>query len=249
MVKSLGTSRDRTPQLEAGRAGSPLRIYKQLAVQIAETIRAGEFKVGSRLPAERDLAERYEVSRASVREAIIALEVIGMVEVRGGSGIYVISTQESSEIQEETPGPFELLHARRMIEAEVAGLAAESAKPADLDAIYTALKTLEDPSKDHEATERADRDFHVAIALATGNSALVQVVSMLWDQGRGRLWWQMDSHFHTEALDTDIHEDHHLIFKAIVNRDSTSARRAMATHIDRVLGVFAHDWGRQRVKS
>src|SRR5438552_16381185 len=106
----------------------PRRLYRQIADQIRGLIQAGEFAPQSRLPAERDLARQLGVSRPSVREALIALEVEGLVEVRVGSGIYVrnpANAKSRSELPADT-GPFELLRARWIIEGECAALAAKS---------------------------------------------------------------------------------------------------------------------------
>ena len=107
----------------------PRRLYRQIADQIRGLIRSGEFPAGSRLPPERDLARQLGVSRPSVREALIALEVEGMVEVRIGSGIYVLAGGQTAGANgpEATAGPFELLRARYVIESECAALAAKSA--------------------------------------------------------------------------------------------------------------------------
>ncbi|MGH8035604.1 MAG: FadR/GntR family transcriptional regulator, partial [Lysobacterales bacterium] len=114
------------------------RSYQRLAAQLLALIAQGEFKVGERLPSERALAERFDVSRTSVREATIALELQGVVEVRGGSGIYVTQapstpTAASAFTLETGPGPFELLRARCLIESEIASVAAETRTDADLD--------------------------------------------------------------------------------------------------------------------
>src|SRR6266478_3657647 len=116
----------------------PRRLYRQIADQIRELIRSGEFVAGSRLPPERDLAKQLGVSRPSVREALIALEVEGLVEVRIGSGIYVLGPSVRAEGEDPgggpvhgavdaTAGPFELMRARYTIESECAALAAKSA--------------------------------------------------------------------------------------------------------------------------
>src|SRR5438105_6296377 len=119
----------------------PRRLYRQIADQIRTLIRAGEFTAGSRLPPERDLARQLGVSRPSVREALIALEVEGLVEVRVGSGIYVRHAPlapKREELPAET-GPFELLRARWIIEGECAALAAKSATKAQLQGMKEAL--------------------------------------------------------------------------------------------------------------
>src|SRR6516225_9518829 len=122
----------------------PRRLYRQIADQIRTLIRSKEFPAGSRLPPERDLARQLGVSRPSVREALIALEVEGLVEVRIGSGIYVLSTtgkadDDARAAAEAEAGPFELLRARYVIEGECAALAAKSAKKAQVAAIEDAL--------------------------------------------------------------------------------------------------------------
>src|SRR5262250_1560056 len=121
----------------------PRRLYRQIAEQIRALIRSGEFSAGSRLPPERDLARQLGVSRPSVREALIALEVEGLVEVRIGSGIYVLGPRANGEIATEvdaTSGPFELLRARWIIEGECAALAAKAARKQQLAAIAEALE-------------------------------------------------------------------------------------------------------------
>src|SRR5438067_10298104 len=116
----------------------PQRLYRQIAEQLRAAIAAGKFVVGSRLPAERDLAKQLGVSRPSVREALIALEVEGWVEVRIGSGVYVLpqggagTSGAAAQIPAGEWGPLELLRARRVIEGEIAALAATHAKRKNL---------------------------------------------------------------------------------------------------------------------
>lgn len=227
-----------------GGAETPGRLYRQLAERIAELFRSGEFTVGQRLPPERDLAERFQVSRASIREAVIALEIGGFVEVRGGSGIYVLNAGVAP-LPESGPGPFELLRARALIEPEIAALCATSAKPSDVDRIHAALNAMAQSLEDKAANEAADRTFHHGIAEGTGNSALVQVVASLWEQRRGEMWSHMDAHFHTPALREASLEDHRRVFLAIVERDGRAARKAMRDHIERVTREFAKGWQRQ----
>src|SRR4051812_19294102 len=122
------------------------RLYRQIADQIAALIERGEYGMGARLPPERDLARQLGVSRPSVREALIALEVEGYVEVRVGSGVYVVGLHpESAAAAELTAdsGPFELIRARWLIEAECAALAAKAATRAQVRAMEDALDTME----------------------------------------------------------------------------------------------------------
>src|SRR5438105_1956494 len=195
-------------------ADVPRRLYRQLAARIATLIRDGTFTPGSRLPPERDLAERFDVSRASVREAVIALELSGQVEVRSGSGIYVLAPKQDVELPDERAGagPFELLRARALVESEIAAAAAQHAQDADVDRIFAALQDLGRTLARYEENDLADRRFHLAIAEATGNSALVQVVTLFWNQHRGMMWIKATEHLHTSALRHASPDRHPRIF-------------------------------------
>jgi GntR family transcriptional regulator, uxu operon transcriptional repressor len=227
------------------RLAVPERSYQRLAEHIIAIIGQGEFKVGERLPSERNLAERFEVSRTAVREAVIALEIQGIVEVRGGSGIYVCRSTDvkpPAYIPTGGPGPFELMRARWLIEAEVAAQAAEQRKDIDLERIYTALVAMREAVDDKRANEQADRLFHIRIAESTGNSVLAQVVTGLWDQLRGPIWAKIEEHFHTPALRTASLQDHQKIFTAVVASDPGAAREAMRRHLERVIVEFSQAW-------
>ena len=218
-------------------AAPETRLYRVVASRLQELIRLQQLRPGDRLPSERDLAEQLGVSRTSVREAVIVLDMGKVVEVRGGSGIYV-SEGAGADMAEAGPGPFEVLSARRLIESEVAATAARMANDKSIDAIMSALHDMERYYDDREKNERADRAFHLAIARATGNGALVGVVEHLWEQ-RGRLWSRMEHHFNTDELRAATLADHRSIFEAIVARDPAAARRAMRGHLERVTRQFA----------
>jgi GntR family uxuAB operon transcriptional repressor len=223
------------------------RTYQKLAAKIAALIAEGEFEVGARLPSERALADRFEVSRTLVREAIIVLEIQGQIEVRGGSGIYVCAATNPT-VRFTTfrlpagPGPFELLRARCLVESEIAAAAAETRSDADLDRIFAALATMREHLHDKAANEAADRLFHLHIAEATGNSVLLQMVTALWDHTKAPIWSQMEAHFHTPALRLASQDDHQRVFAALLERDAAGARSAMRAHIERVIGEFAQAW-------
>jgi GntR family uxuAB operon transcriptional repressor len=223
------------------------RSYQKLAARIAALITGGEFEVGARLPSERALADRFDVSRTLVREAIIVLEIQGAVEVRSGSGIYVSAppaapTRSTTFMPPTDPGPFELLRARCLIESEIASVAAETRKDADLDHIFAALAAMREHMHDKAANEAADRLFHLRIAEATGNSVLLQMVTALWDHTKAPIWSQMESHFHTPELRRASQDDHQRVFTALLERNAEAARAAMRAHIERVIGEFAQAW-------
>ena len=215
------------------------RLYRVVANRIRELIRDENMRAGQRLPAERELSAKLSVSRASLREALIALELGGFVEVRGGSGVYVSEQATSQEeVAEVGPGPFEVLAARRLIESEVAALAAKMATDAQIDAIMTAVVEMERDHEDRASNEQADRNFHLAIARATGNSAMVGVIDYLWNQ-RGSLWHKLKEHFRTEELRLATLTDHRKILEAIAAHDVVGARQAMRAHLERVTRTFS----------
>ncbi len=224
------------------------RSHQKLAARIAGLIASGEFEVGARLPSERALADRFEVSRTLVREAIIVLEMQSLVDVRGGSGIYVCAPPAAAQARSTTfmpptgPGPFELLRARCLIESEIASVAAETRKDADLDRIFAALAAMREHMHDKAANEAADRLFHLRIAESTGNSVLLQMVTALWDHTKAPIWSQMESHFHTPELRRASQDDHQRVFTALLERNAEAARAAMRAHIERVIGEFAQAW-------
>ena len=214
------------------------RLYRVVADRILALIQDEGIAAGERLPSERDLATKLSVSRASLREAVLALELGGVVEVRGGSGVYICEKEVEEDIPEVGPGPFEVLSARRLIEAEVAAIAARVATDASIDAILKAVLAMEKHHENYASNENADRDFHLAIARATGNSALVGTMEYLWNQ-RGRLWHRLKEHFQTEELRQLTLTDHRNILEAIVAHDPAAARRAMRAHLERVTRTFS----------
>jgi DNA-binding FadR family transcriptional regulator len=214
------------------------RLYRVVADRIQELIRNENIAAGERLPSERDLATKLSVSRASLREALIALELGGVIEVRGGSGVYVSELPEPAALPEAGPGPFEVLSARRLIESEIAAIAARVATDSAIDAILQAVVEMEKHHADYSSNEQADRNFHLAIARATGNSALVGSLNYLWDQ-RGRLWHKLKEHFQTEELRQETLKDHRRILEAIAAHDPAAARKAMRAHLERVTRTFS----------
>ncbi|NVD73681.1 FadR family transcriptional regulator [Duganella sp. BJB1802] len=226
------------PQTSANRPSEP-RMYRVVAERIQELIAQQGIAPGERLPAERELAASLRVSRASLREALIALELGAVVEVRGGSGVYVCESGTSpATVPEAGPGPFEVLSARSMIETEVAAMAAKNATATAVTAIRAALLEMERSHEDRSSNEQADRNFHLAIARASGNTALVGVVDYLWRQ-RSSLWHRLKEHYRTEELRKTTLVDHRAIYDAIAGSDPVAARSAMRVHLQRVTRTLA----------
>ena len=219
----------------------PTRLYRQIAQQIATLIDEGEYAPGDRLPAERELAAALGVSRTSVREAIICLELAGRVDVRVGTGIFVCPRKPGAALPataDDPPGPFDLLAARQIIEGEIAALAARTIKRAEIESLRESMARMRASDADQVPRDNADRDFHVAIAQATGNGALRAVVNRLWDARSHPLWTRIEAHFHTPALRARTLEDHAAIVAALEAHDADAARIAMHKHLARVIREF-----------
>lgn len=230
----------------------PQRLYRQISNQLRALIQAGEFPVGSRLPAERDLAVQLGVSRPSLREALIALEVEGYIEVRMGSGIYVCERPANANPGMDLSGeegPLEVIRARAVVEGEVAALAATAGSATQFDAIAEAIAQMAEDAAAGIKPLEADRLFHMRIAEATGNSVLVGVVRRLFDLRLGPLFDQLHSHFETPEVWAQAIEEHRAVLAALRSRDASQARALMLEHMDiayrRLTSSLTHDQGRQ----
>jgi DNA-binding FadR family transcriptional regulator len=230
-------------------AVEPQRLYRQIADQLRTLIQSGEFVAGSRLPAERDLAKQLGVSRPSVREALIALEVEGWVEVRTGSGVYVLDRAQHTQSAEKTIattewGPLELIRARRVVEGEMAAIAALQAKRKHLDAMRQALADMTRDASAGVLPLEGDRAFHSAIVESTGNVVLVETVHSFWDSRRGPLFTRLGGYFETVQSWRSAIAEHTTILDAIAARDGPGARAAMHNHMDKSHHRFSASWRR-----
>jgi DNA-binding FadR family transcriptional regulator len=230
------------------------RLYRMIADQIAGRIRAGDFPRGRRLPSERELAEQLQVSRASIREALIALEIEGYVEVCVGTGVFA-ATQEgpanaaaSRSAANWVPGhddigPFDLLEARLMIEPECAGMAAQHATSAQL----TAIQAAHEGMSLTDSPGRHDREFHGAIAAACGNAALASTVAHLWNLSQtSSVYRRMQDYFVDTKVWATAHAEHQRILTAILARDPIRARHAMHAHLLGILARLREDFNEHR---
>ena len=220
------------------------RLYLQIADQIRGLIDSGEVARGARLPAERDLAKQLKVSRPSLREALIALEIEGLLDVRVGSGIYV--TQPGAHLNgselADAHGPFEVIRARRLIEGECAALAASNATPAQLRAIKESHARMVEETRRNPNPLEADRAFHVRLAEASGNSALVLMVQTLWAQRVGPLYRALEKKIEHPAMAAETLREHQAIVNAIAKRDAAAARAAARRHMDMTKKRNSKDW-------
>jgi DNA-binding FadR family transcriptional regulator len=213
------------------------RLYEKVAATLAADIKKGSYEIGDRLPSERVLASKFGVSRPTMREAVIALEVDGLVEVRTGSGVYVKSTSPTGGAPHAADmGMFELLEARRAFESEAAALAAARISDEELAALRGLVDEMaEENKRDVELSEDADRRFHMGIAAATGNSAIVRAIEMFWDARQSS---HQTQHFLKKVRAGGVApriDEHAKILTALEKRDPEKARAAMVDHLTAVI--------------
>lgn len=218
----------------------PVRLYKQVVDQILSLIESGELAPGDRLPAERALADQLQVSRASVRQALTALEISGAVLVKAGSGVYV--SEPSGDVDQvaatltEAAGPLEILESRSLFEPGVAALAAARRQDGDLVAMRSFVQTMEDELAQGRDGWDADWGFHEALGRATGNPSIERVVSDLRDQMGQRIWSLMRVRNMARVNNARRYlKDHAAILRAVESGDASRSASLMAKHINNVL--------------
>ena len=210
------------------------RLYRQVASQIASLIEAGEYKFGERLPAERDLCTRLGVSRPSLREALIALEMEKVVEVRSGSGIFVLGRPIPGDhtVASGSPlGPFDVIRARSHLETEIAVLAVKNATPLQIQRVKESLDELRTCAVGKPGLIESDRQFHLCIAEASGNSAYVLLLETLWQHRTAPIYYQLENHFLSNTVWQKSMSEHEAIYASLAARDAVAASVAMQTHM------------------
>lgn len=244
------------------------RLYQQIADQLRGMIERGEYPPGSYLPPERELSQQFGVSRTSLREALIALEVIGLVRVRVGDGVMVVAQQkvggaaqphvidhavhsEPWELDPELEGelgvpdldaevpPFSLLQARRLVEPEAAALAAENASEEQLAGIREAYARNIEDNRNGSTTHPGDRLLHVRIAEASGNPAYALLIRHLLGHKYGSMFQRLQQLYTTKDMPRRSEREHTVIVEAICARDAAAARKAMRAHLDSVIRIFS----------
>jgi GntR family transcriptional regulator, transcriptional repressor for pyruvate dehydrogenase complex len=226
-------------------AVEPRRLYRQIAEQLRGLIGNGEFAIGSRLPAERDLAAQLGVSRPSVREALIALEVEGLVEVRPGSGIHVLAREPAASaprLAANAFGPFEIMQARQLVEGELAALAAMQASKDQVAGLREALVQMESDVAGGTMPIAGDRVFHLRLAEAAGNAPLVRTVATLYDERNNPLFDLMGRHFENEKTWRRAIAEHKAVVTAVAGHKPEAARAAMHLHLQRSQERYADVW-------
>lgn len=215
------------------------RAYSRIGRLLKNEISQGNYKVGDKLPTEREISERLGVSRTIVREAMVMLEVEKLVEVKKGSGVYVTRmpdfTEQESAVEFRDVGPFELLQARQLLESSIAEFAAQQATKQDILRLKQILENEKELLTQNLDDYSADKDFHIALAEITGNDVLLQLQEQLWKyRFNSAMWTQL----HTRILQHDYHllwaKDHEVILNAIQKKNPALARKAMWQHLENV---------------
>lgn len=209
------------------------RLYQQIADRVRLLIQRGDYPAGSRLPPERDLANQLGVSRPSLREALIALEIEGSVEIRMGSGVYVCARalQRPGLPIAMGESPAELMQARSAVEGAVASLACANATPQGLARIQATIQAMRDDIRGGRDVMEHDREFHICIAQMSGNSVLASVVGTLFDKRSSPLASRMRVRLESEPSWEAAVGEHEQILRCLTLRDPLAAEAAMRAHI------------------
>jgi GntR family transcriptional regulator, transcriptional repressor for pyruvate dehydrogenase complex len=221
-------------------AGKPIetrRLYLQIADKLRALIDEKGFAPNGRLPSERELALMLGVSRPSVREALVALELEGRVEIRMGSGVYICATPAPGSRPALLAGtelgesPLEIMTARMVIEGAIAASVAAFAKPKALRALRDIYEDMARQVAHGQIPLAADRAFHMAVAQMSGNDVLVRTVAGLFDERHSPLSSTLRGHFEGDETWADALSEHKEILDALEARDAIQAQAAMQRHL------------------
>ena len=217
------------------------KIYAEIVEQIKQLIKSGDLNPGDKLLSERELSERLGVSRASVREALSALEIMGLIEVKQGEGTFIRQTSIDSIIgpmalilSMENDSLMELLEVRKVMEVDAAGLAAERATQEQLDEMRGALEQMTSDLNEGKLGESADLVFHYAIYKATHNSVLLRLMNTVSDSMQQNIRTNRQRQYVLPNNPQKLLKEHLGIYEAISTRDPKLARKRMNEHLLRV---------------
>ncbi|MEM1265414.1 MAG: FadR/GntR family transcriptional regulator [Pseudomonadota bacterium] len=211
------------------------RRYLDIARRLASDIEAGRYRSGERLPPERELAQSLDVSRTTVREALLALEIMRLIDIRVGAGVFVLDEAQrgaTATLAPDTTPPSDVLAARRLIEGETAALAAELATEEQIEEMRRANDRMAATIDAVDIFDAADARFHDLIARAAGNDALTGFVAHLWWMREGEMWAKWYDQTRSPDNRRRSVEDHRMILRAITRRSPGTARTAMQSHLD-----------------
>ena len=209
------------------------RLYQQIADRLRELIQRGDFQPSTRLPAERELAQALGVSRPSLREALIALEIDGSVEIRMGSGIYVSAApqQPAAPVRSLGESPSEIMQARIAVEGTVAVMACARMTPDALAGLRELLGSMRATIEAGRVPLEQDRAFHVLLASQAGNSVLTRLVAELFDGRQGVILAKLSTKFERSDTWRVALLEHEAILSALDAADALRAEVAIRTHL------------------
>jgi DNA-binding FadR family transcriptional regulator len=213
------------------------RLYQKISTLLIGFIKDGTFEQGQALPAERELSKQLGVGRSSVREALIALEIAGWVEIRTGTGVFVRHPGEARiepALMDAEFSAADLLSARAVIEGEIAALAAKNGTDAQREALARTIGTLEAQSVNNAAFLDEDKRFHLLISEMTGNAVLTEVMTVLWNKRYSPMFTHLETFYADKNIPVALNADHRRIGEAILNRDARAAKNAMRAHLRNV---------------
>ncbi|MEL1136461.1 FadR/GntR family transcriptional regulator [Desulfitobacterium sp. THU1] len=214
------------------------KIYEEIVEQIRELVARGDLKPGDRLPSERDLVERLQVSRASIREALSALELMGLLEVRSGEGTFVRKLRSESVVAPlawmltmEKVTVIELLEIRKILEVQAVEMAAERAEAEDVKELSAALDELRADLSSPSSDGSADHRFHYAITRATKNKIMIRLMDTISDLMKYVLKTSRSKLYEGKYTPALLFQEHKKIYDAIVKKDSQEAKDFMLAHL------------------
>ncbi|MFK8053840.1 MAG: FadR/GntR family transcriptional regulator [Woeseiaceae bacterium] len=213
------------------------RLYQSVAEQIKRRISEGIYQPGGRLPGERELADELNVSRVTIREAEIALQSMGYIRIKAGSGAYVTERNDKQRGGLPAVSALELTQARLLFESEAAALAASAIDEVTLGKLEALVELMSAAHPDgDDASEKADREFHLTIAAASNNAAVQHTIENLWRM-RTELPAVRNAHASlcSNEAATERGNEHEAILNALRNGDPAAARSAMQDHFTRLL--------------
>ncbi|WP_347253390.1 FadR/GntR family transcriptional regulator [Leminorella grimontii] len=224
------------------------RLYRQISNLLIDCIKKGQFLPGEPLPSERDLSKQMGVSRSSIREAFIALEMTGWIEIRVGNGVYVANPLPQERAQEAAPADATrqeeefslqaLLKARQVFETMLAELAARNATDDQRAELVEVLQDLEKQRDNDENFLREDKRFHLLISEMSGNEVLRDMMEYLWDKRNSTRFVRLEAHYADPDLALHMNVDHARIGQAILDRDPKRASASMREHLQNVYERF-----------
>ncbi|WP_088226584.1 FadR/GntR family transcriptional regulator [Desulfosporosinus sp. FKB] len=224
------------------------KIYEQIVDQISQLVIDGHLKPGDRLPSERELVERFKVSRSSIREAVSALELMGLIEVRSGEGMYIRQVNVDSVVAPlawmlfiEKDSDLELYEARKVLEVQAAGLAAERAEEDEIAEMHKYLELMRTDLQLERTGEEADHHFHYSIAKATHNKILIRLMNTISDTMRITLKTSRDILASDKKKPQRLYDEHFAIYEAIRLHDIEQAQKLMLDHLVGVENELAKD--------